>query len=364
MTGVDTRSPASDPVAAENLAVLTGDSRFRLVAANVTSTDLALLLEGVDVVFHMAALPGVRRSWGDRFADYLACNVLATQRLLEPCGVVEVPRLVFASSSSVYGQTDSKPSRETDPLCPSSPYGVSKLAAERLCLAYSPLRQMPSVAVCEAALAPSPGAVSLLFPVADADIDGADPVRLAAAPRPLPLVYIGNQYDRDEAFSAFFAPVAARFEHRVAGKWTHTADWPHVRFTGRCPFPHVRELYESALATVLLLPERYARAGQMTQRLFEAVLVGCLPITPATISSAADFTPPALHAATGQQAANRVAWLLDIAGTARHAELIAACLDQLSVFRLSRQLRTLDRILRRLTDDSSACPHPSAAAGR
>ena len=137
VTGVDTRSPASDPVAAENLAVLTGDSRFRFVSANVASADLAVLLEGVDVVFHMAALPGVRRSWGDRFADYLTCNVLATQRLLEACGVVEVPRLVFASSSSVYGQTDSKPSRETDPLSPSSPYGVSKLAAERLCLAYA-----------------------------------------------------------------------------------------------------------------------------------------------------------------------------------------------------------------------------------
>ena len=56
-------------------------------------------------------------------------------------------------------------------------------------------------------------------------------------PRPLPLVYVGNQYDRDEAFGAFFAPAAARFEHRVAGKWTRTADWPHVNFTGRCPFP-------------------------------------------------------------------------------------------------------------------------------
>lgn len=228
----------------------------------------------------------------------------------------------------------------------------------------SPLRQMPSVVVCEAALAPSPGAISLLFPVADDELDRADPVRLATMSRPLPLVYIGNQYDRDEAFSAFFAPAAARFEHRVTGKWTRTADWPHVNFTGRCPFPHVRELYESALATMLLLPERYARAGQMTQRLFEAVLAGCLPITPGTIQSAAIFTPPALHAATGQQAADRVAGLLDIAGTARHAELITACLDQLDVFRLSRQLGTLDQILRRLTDARSACPHPRPAARR
>lgn len=137
VTGVDARSPASDPVAAENLAELMGDDRFRFVKANVANADMAMLLEGVQVVFHLAALPGVRRSWGDRFADYLTCNVLGTQRLLEACGVVEVPRLVFASSSSVYGQTDSQPSREGDLTSPSSPYGVSKLAAERLCIAYA-----------------------------------------------------------------------------------------------------------------------------------------------------------------------------------------------------------------------------------
>jgi nucleoside-diphosphate-sugar epimerase len=137
VTGVDARSPASDPVAAENLSVLMGDGRFRFAEADIASADLAMLLEGVDAVFHMAALPGVRRSWGDRFADYLTCNVLGTQRVLEACGVVEVPRLVFASSSSVYGQAGSKPSRESDPPSPSSPYGVSKLAAERPCLAYA-----------------------------------------------------------------------------------------------------------------------------------------------------------------------------------------------------------------------------------
>ena len=119
----------------------------------------------------------------------------------------------------------------------------------------SPLRSLPSVAVCEAALEPSPGADSLLFPVADTALDCADPVSLAAMPRPLPLVYAGNQYDRDEAFSMFFAPAAARYTHRVAGKWTRTSDWPHVNFTGRCTFPEVRELHESALATVLLLPD-------------------------------------------------------------------------------------------------------------
>jgi hypothetical protein len=63
------------------------------------------------------------------------------------------------------------------------------------------------VTVCEPALAPSPGAVSLLFPVADDLLDTAGPAALAMMPRPLPLV--GNQYDRDEAFAGFFAPGAA-----------------------------------------------------------------------------------------------------------------------------------------------------------
>jgi hypothetical protein len=228
----------------------------------------------------------------------------------------------------------------------------------------SSLRSLANVAVCEAALDPGPDADRLLFPVADTALDSADPVLLTAMPRPLPLAYAGNQYDRDEAFTTFFAPAAARFRHRVAGKWTRTAAWPHVNFTGRCAFPEVRELHESALATVLLLPGRYARAGQMTQRLFEAVLAGCLPITPSTLPFASAFTPAALHAATGDQVADRISELLDIAGTARHAALIAECIRMLSIFRLSRQLAAIDRILRRLADASPACPSPPQAPAR
>ena len=230
--------------------------------------------------------------------------------------------------------------------------------------ASSPLRSLPNVTVCEAALAPRPGAVSLLFPVADDDLDRADPAALAAMPRALPLVYIGNQYDRDEAFKAFFAPPAARHGHRVAGKWSRTTDWPNVHFTGRCAFPEVRKLYESALATVLLLPDRYIRAGQMTQRLFEAVLAGCLPVTPATLPFASAFTPSALHAATGVVVANRVTELQHIAGTPRHAELIADCIRRLGIFRLSRQVTTVNRVFRRLTDGLPACPDPQDTAAR
>jgi hypothetical protein len=213
-----------------------------------------------------------------------------------------------------------------------------------------PLRALQNVAVCEPGLLPGPGATSLLFPVDDAVLDATDPVALAAAPRPLPLLYVGNQYERDDAFGAYFAPAAARFGHRVAGKWADTTRWPHVTFTGRCPFREVSRIYRSALATVLLLPDRYARAGQMTQRLFEAVLAGCLPITPAAISRAGMFTPPALHAADGQQVIDRLRHAQAAAGTAWHAEMLAECLQRLGIFRLSRQIADLNRVLERLTD--------------
>ena len=225
-----------------------------------------------------------------------------------------------------------------------------------------PVRSLPNVAVCEPGLLPGPGATSLLFPVADAVLDTADPAALAARARALPLVYVGNQYDRDGTFGAYFAPAAAQFGHRVAGKWTDTSGWPHVNFTGRCPFSEVSRLYRSALATVLLLPDRYARAGQMTQRLFEAVLAGCLPITPAGIACAGRFTPPVLHAADGQQVIDRLRHAQAAAGTAWHAATLADCLERLGTFRLSRQIATLNRVLERLTDASSSARLPGTPA--
>jgi hypothetical protein len=210
-----------------------------------------------------------------------------------------------------------------------------------------PLRTARGVAVLEPALYPTPGAVRLLFPVADDPLDRglttAD--ELAGLRRDLPLVYVGNQHDRDAAFDRYLAPAAAQVPHRVAGKWTRTGRWPHARFTGRIALPDVDPLYRRALATVLLLPDRYAAAGQMTQRLFEAVLAGCLPIAPATIRGAEHFTPAELHAADGAAVLRLVQQAQAIAGGREHAELIRGCLRKLDLFRLSRQLDVLDQVL-------------------
>lgn len=135
--GIDRRNPQQDQTAAVNLADLLGAPNFSYVEADLRTAPLEEYLRDVDVVFHLAAIPGVRPSWGPRFADYTSCNILATQRLMDAITQLHVPRVVVASSSSVYGATDGTPSKESDPPGPSSPYGVTKLAAEQLCLAHA-----------------------------------------------------------------------------------------------------------------------------------------------------------------------------------------------------------------------------------
>lgn len=213
----------------------------------------------------------------------------------------------------------------------------------------NPLRRLQHVAVCEAALLPADGARRLLFPVPDAALDAADPAFLVTATRPLPLVYVGNQYDRDEAFDAYFAPAAMRLEHLVVGKWPRRRRWPHVTFAGRCRFADVERLYRTAMATVLLLPDRYAAVGQITQRLAEAVLAGCLPLVPPGIVGSHAVLPSALHVRHGREVAQAADRLRGLAGSASHAALLAGCLAGLEAFRLSRQLDTLDTILEQLS---------------
>ena len=203
------------------------------------------------------------------------------------------------------------------------------------------LRTVSNVQVAEAALHARAGAVSLLFPVDDAVLDAADPAALVRYPRSLPLVYVGNQYDRDDAFDRFFAPPAATHRHRIVGKWTDTSRWPDLNFTGRIPFAEVAALYADALATVLLLPDRYSAIAQVTQRLPEAVLAGCVPITPATLQAAEHFAPATVHARDGREACRRLDHPAAIAGTPAHAELLADCLRRLETFRASRQTATL-----------------------
>lgn len=109
---------------------------FDFVPIDLARGDLNDLVEECDLVFHLAAEPGVRPSWGRRFEQYLRNNVLATQHLLEAVRHVPDKRLVFASSSSIYGQAECFPTPEAATPRPFSPYGVTKLSAESLCSLY------------------------------------------------------------------------------------------------------------------------------------------------------------------------------------------------------------------------------------
>jgi UDP-glucuronate 4-epimerase len=118
-----------------NLAKLRDSAGFELVEADLAEADLDPLLEGVDGVFHLAAQPGVRGSWGATFAIYAKDNLVATQRVFEAASRIGM-RVVFASSSSVYGDAETYPTHESLEPKPVSPYGVTKLTCEHLARVY------------------------------------------------------------------------------------------------------------------------------------------------------------------------------------------------------------------------------------
>ena len=133
VVGIDCLTDYYDPARKRrNLETSLASPRFRFVREDLVDADLPALLDGCELVFHQAAQAGVRASWGAEFAIYLHCNLDATQRLLEACKGREDLKLVYASSSSIYGATRDLPMRETSLPRPFSPYGVTKLAAEQL----------------------------------------------------------------------------------------------------------------------------------------------------------------------------------------------------------------------------------------
>ncbi|MBM3819546.1 MAG: NAD-dependent epimerase/dehydratase family protein [Acidimicrobiia bacterium] len=131
----------------QNLAKLRQAPAFTLVESSIADADLAALLDGVTHVFHLAAQAGVRKSWGRDFHVYTVNNVEATQILLEACVGRPIERLVYASSSSIYGDDVPLPMREDARPQPVSPYGVTKLAGEQLCHLYHVNHSVPTVLV-------------------------------------------------------------------------------------------------------------------------------------------------------------------------------------------------------------------------
>ena len=131
----------------QNLEVARSHRNFSFEELDLVDADLTAALEGADVVYHLAGQPGVRPSWGHQFDRYVRDNIIATQRLLEHLKESSLKRLVFAGSSSVYGDAEAFPTRESALPRPVSPYGVTKLAAEHLANLYTRNFGIPAVSV-------------------------------------------------------------------------------------------------------------------------------------------------------------------------------------------------------------------------
>jgi nucleoside-diphosphate-sugar epimerase len=130
-----------------NLAGFVGHGNFTFIRQDLLKLDLVTLLQDVQVIFHLAGQPGVRASWGSEFSRYTENNIAATQLLLEAAKDCKLDKFVYASTSSVYGDTDDLPMREDGHTRPVSPYGATKLAAEHLCHLYYKAFGVPTVAL-------------------------------------------------------------------------------------------------------------------------------------------------------------------------------------------------------------------------
>jgi nucleoside-diphosphate-sugar epimerase len=138
----------SEEIKKRNLAELGQESKFTLVRGDIRTLPLSKYLGQGATVYHLAAQPGVRGSWGSNFSRYVDNNILSTQAILETlAGSRQGGRLVYASSSSVYGEPPSGPTSEESPTRPISPYGMTKLAGENLVRLYARTRGISAVSL-------------------------------------------------------------------------------------------------------------------------------------------------------------------------------------------------------------------------
>lgn len=146
--GIDMLTDYYNPALKErNLTLLRNWDTFSFRRADLLDAPLPLLLDGAEVIYHLAGQPGVRPSWDHDFPQYVTRNVLATHAVLEAVRGRPIRKMVFASSSSVYGEVQTYPTVEKLRPQPASPYGVTKLAAEHLCELYRTTLEVPTVSL-------------------------------------------------------------------------------------------------------------------------------------------------------------------------------------------------------------------------
>jgi UDP-glucuronate 4-epimerase len=145
--GVDTFiGPTPNGLKQVNLENLRKHPRFQLMEADLMTANLEKMFHEIDVIYHLAGMPGIRSSWGKDFGPYVTNNIVVTQRLLEAAKNQPLQKFIYASTSSVYGEKDGKV-MENAYLTPLSPYGITKLTGEHLCNVYHKSYNIPVVTV-------------------------------------------------------------------------------------------------------------------------------------------------------------------------------------------------------------------------
>jgi UDP-glucose 4-epimerase len=148
VTGLDSFTDYYDRGQKErNLEASRKHRNFAFKELDLVEDDFSGALVDANVVFHLADQSAVRSSWGSHFDRFVRNNIVATQRLFEALREVPVDRLIYASSSAVYGDAEMSPTRESALPRPISPYGMTKLAAEHLALLYMRTFGIPVVAL-------------------------------------------------------------------------------------------------------------------------------------------------------------------------------------------------------------------------
>lgn len=131
-----------------NIYEFLSHKNFKFIEADISYLYLDKILDNVSYIFHLAAQAGVRASWGKDFSIYINSNIQATQKLLEHClPLKSLKKFIYASSSSVYGNTNVFPIPEEAERQPLSPYGASKLLGENLCYLYWKSYNLPVISL-------------------------------------------------------------------------------------------------------------------------------------------------------------------------------------------------------------------------
>lgn len=171
----------------------------------------------------------------------------------------------------------------------------------------------PKVHIFEPSLHPKFHRTSLLFPADSVRLDkalsGLD--NYSRATRSRKLVYVGNQYDRDESFKKYYIQAAEAGVHLdVFGKWSSDAFMSIASsFHGRIAYADVQSIYADSFCHVVIAPDRYYKNGQYTQRVFESIWAGCIPLVPLGYALKELIYPELLWVRDGKEVAEKITQL-------------------------------------------------------